>query len=371
MSSVNNDSNAKLSERYAQQREQIIKSEEERLKNIRENYKEKIQTEEDSSEASINHISTTNKEREAYLRSQGQKNVQQIQEKTKTTLTNEQEQSNKKLSQIQNRTQENYKNLRDSGEKRIQETIKKNESEIQAQNENFETKSKTNKEQYQKEIAETHKKGDQTLTEENQRFEKNNIKQKNYQKTEMTELKAQHEAQKEEAIRNHEQQKQKQEVLFKKDSDRQKTEQQEKYLKSEEFYKAALSNQRDIFNRELATAQKNNAKKLNIYSEKQNDPFYSLSKINARFIDNDGAYIIAVKVPEHEIKNVDVIVQKDKLVVTGNRSWKDDIIEEGVRSATSRYETVREEFPIEKAIKEKAVVRTYRDGILKVVIPKA
>jgi HSP20 family molecular chaperone IbpA len=124
--------------------------------------------------------------------------------------------------------------------------------------------------------------------------------------------------------------------------------------------------------KELDAAKTTNMRALSKYEERKDDPFYSIAKLNTDFFDTDDAYVVQAKVPPHEIDNFDVVVQKERISVSGKRSWKDEMaLPNGGKIATNRYETIREDVPITKAIREKNVIRSYKDGVLKVIIPKA
>src|SRR5690606_11573115 len=157
--------------------------------------------------------------------------------------------------------------------------------------------------EYNEELSATHKRGDEALNLEKARFEKNQVKQKDYHESEMTDLQKQQELKKQESVKNHEQIKAKNETLYNEDLGRQKQEYLEKYSRNEQHYKEALQNQRKLFHRELDAAKTENVRQLDKYAGKENDPFYSLTKVNASFDDSENAYTVSVKVPEHEIKN--------------------------------------------------------------------
>ena len=89
-----------------------------------------------------------------------------------------------------------------------------------------------------------------------------------------------------------------------------------------------------------------------------------------QFREDQGFYYLDVMVPEHERKNVDVLVQKDKLVISAQRGFENRA-ENGDNVINSNsYESFRKEIPFKARVHDKLVTKDYANGVLSVKIPK-
>ncbi len=86
--------------------------------------------------------------------------------------------------------------------------------------------------------------------------------------------------------------------------------------------------------------------------------------------DEGALYQVALKVPEHELKNIKVHVQPDRITVSGARKFEQELQYEGEKLATNNYQTMRQEFQLPVPADKDLVRREYIDGVLLVTAPK-
>jgi hypothetical protein len=113
MSSIDNAeksrSNAALSQKYAQQRDDIVRTEEDRLKNLREGYQKKAQEEQQHGQAYVNHIKADNDQRANELKNQGRQRDEDLRKDV--------EQKNKVVQEVQSEEYKRVKEAKDQNQK--------------------------------------------------------------------------------------------------------------------------------------------------------------------------------------------------------------------------------------------------------------
>ncbi len=132
----------------------------------------------------------------------------------------------------------------------------------------------------------------------------------------------------------------------------------------------AYSNQGLSLGRELINQKEKFLQASDKYSNKESDPFYQIRNNSAQFSETPGAYVLKAKVPEHEKDNIHVKVKGDRVILTGNRSFSDQVADGDHVISTSNVQTFHEHFDIPKKVKEADIMKSYENGVLTVVIPK-
>jgi HSP20 family molecular chaperone IbpA len=151
----------------------------------------------------------------------------------------------------------------------------------------------------------------------------------------------------------------------------QQAEFERKYEKNQNMARESYTNQGLNLERELINQKKQFLKAADKYTgDKHSDPFYQIRDNSTDFSETSGAYVLKAKVAEHEKDNVNVRVKNDKVTLTGNRNFNDEIREGSKLVRTHNVQTFHEQFPLEKKIKENEVIKNYDNGVLTVIIPK-
>lgn len=147
----------------------------------------------------------------------------------------------------------------------------------------------------------------------------------------------------------------------------------EKELKNQnEHFQSTFKNNEAAQNKSLQTQNekyekqiKESARKFLVateaYKNKEDDPFYKVQDRGSTLLDRGNYYVLKAYVPEHEKDAVKVIIEKDKAIVSGERSFKDKIKDDEKTVSTNSFQTFREEFPFEKAVLTEGMTRE-RDG---------
>lgn len=325
------------------------------------------------------HFETQQQEVQTVNRQKIQKNQKETAELLKSLMETQQQKEhlekvahNQRVAEFDNQTKAQLQKTKERGEIDLQKVKQENNTKFLAQDKQFREKESELKKTHSDEIQRIHKEGDHLLFQEKTRLE-----------SDRNRLNAQHKTALENEIKNFQIRKNQQEtaytnLLAKNDEVFRKNlkTQKESYEKQVEVNKAlnqeVLDNQNSMFRRELIRRKSQLMDGLSKYANVGQDPFYKIPDMNAELIENEDRYTLKARIPEHERGNVDVRVQKDKIVLSGKREFSEDLSseDESQRLKTSNYQTYRQEFRLAFPIYERAVTETYENGVLTVTIPK-
>ena len=173
---------------------------------------------------------------------------------------------------------------------------------------------------------------------------------------------------------------------------RQQTQYNEKLQKEEEFYQGQLKTQqkeysgrfeeRDRWNKasfqnqdkrlteEMFKLKREFVSTANFYEDRKQDPFYQLVDFDADFSEGEAFYEVKAKIPEHEMKNVRVHIQPEKVTLQAARKHEQEFNNENEKIGSNISQTIRQEFAFNQPAEHEAAVKTFKDGVLTVTIPK-
>ena len=141
--------------------------------------------------------------------------------------------------------------------------------------------------------------------------------------------------------------------------------------KNDEVHKDSLFNQREKYARALYQQQREFDSKFDKVSARKDDPFYSVQSFDAKLEDHDDHYVVRAQVPAHEREHVDIRVKDGKVALSASRQIAQKRDDEGVKIASSSYQTWRQDIPLKAAIYREGVTKTIEpDGSIVVKIPK-
>jgi len=92
--------------------------------------------------------------------------------------------------------------------------------------------------------------------------------------------------------------------------------------------------------------------------------------IDAKFEEGAGFYEIEAVIPEHEMDNFKVRVQKDKISIFATRQHEQEFVKDNEKVGSQNAQTVRQEFSLLHPADPDQVVQTYDNGLLIVTVPK-
>ena len=87
--------------------------------------------------------------------------------------------------------------------------------------------------------------------------------------------------------------------------------------------------------------------------------------------ENEKEYLISAELPGMEIKDVDITLTEGILTVKGEKKNEKEDKEEDYHRIERRYGSFHRSFRIPGRVKPDKVNATYKDGILKLTLPKA
>src|SRR5690606_20555243 len=106
------------------------------------------------------------------------------------------------------------------------------------------------------------------------------------------------------------------------------------------------------------------------FDHAESDPFYRMKELETQLEENENFFVFRAKVPEHERKNIDVIVKENEIVVSGQRHFEEKVDKGGRIIATNTSQSLREKIPLKHPVVADAVDKQYENGFLTVRIPK-
>jgi HSP20 family protein len=86
--------------------------------------------------------------------------------------------------------------------------------------------------------------------------------------------------------------------------------------------------------------------------------------------ENDNEIVVKVEVPGMKAKDIDVRIENNVLMLKGERRFEKETKEENYHRVEREYGSFSRAFALPVAVKEDNVKAEYKDGILKIVLPK-
>ena len=123
------------------------------------------------------------------------------------------------------------------------------------------------------------------------------------------------------------------------------------------------------------------------------DPFRELNTLNERFdrfmgkdwntamstttwnpsvdiFENENEIVLKAELPGMEAKNIEVKLENNVLMLKGERHFEKEAKEENYHRIEREYGSFSRSFSLPTAVKDENVTAEYKDGILKIVLPK-
>ena len=112
--------------------------------------------------------------------------------------------------------------------------------------------------------------------------------------------------------------------------------------------------------------------KLEAYSERSKDPFYRTMDAGMNLRENDDAYVLTAKIPEHERKGVSIAMRGNEIVLSGYRRNEERLKKEGGgQQETHSFQSFSESFQLAHPVDANRIARTFDGDELIVLIPKS
>ena len=86
--------------------------------------------------------------------------------------------------------------------------------------------------------------------------------------------------------------------------------------------------------------------------------------------ENDSDIVVKVEVPGMNAKDIGVRIENNVLMLKGERKFEKETKEENYHRVEREYGSFSRSFALPTAVKEEKVTAEYKDGVLKIVMPK-
>jgi HSP20 family protein len=356
--------------KVAQQNQEVSEKGRERISNLRANYEQRIQDLEDKE------IKRYHQVRDSYSKQRAAETAS-----FKDAMVKEKEGHAREIGRIHEKqsgdqkvlkakTHETLEQERNLSEKRIRETKSGNQAQLKLERDRFAATENKMMEDHSKELKRLE---DETRAEMNgsrSKLEQDKKIQEEEFNRQTQQLKERHELQRKNLIQIQLKERETAELAHQQRLGGQLERFEEKFSKNDQMARSAYTNQAVNLSKELYNQKNKFIKLADKYKDKDGDPFYQIRDSRTKLSESGNAYVFEARIPEHEKGNVDVRVKNNKIILSGNRSFNDQISEGGRTVQTNNVQTYHEHYDIPMRVKENEVVKTYEDGVLKVVIPK-
>lgn len=309
------------------------------------------------------------------------KQLEQARQLTQQEIRDFEKQTEQKIEQVRLETQENlakakekyqqeYQRTTSRGEQRVASQRKQNEETIHFEVErgrNAIERLRTNNE---KEHSELYARGEKKIN-ETAELQNNKLKRLNEDAAESLERQEKQWVSKEQRLQNEYVEK----TTHNKQALQDELKNQNKrfqslYTKNEHAQKESLGLQQQRYAKQLNETRKDFMVEASRYNDKADDPFYKIEDRGSYIRENPDFYILRAYVPEHEKDSVKVTIQNDKATISGQRSFKDKVEEDGKTITGATFQTFREEFPFEKPVITEGMTRERQGDWVVYTIPK-
>ncbi|XGC81838.1 hypothetical protein ACES2L_05000 [Bdellovibrio bacteriovorus] len=401
---------AELNAEYARKKKKLVQDNEEQINDLKEYYGEKKDAVSAQNEAAINHIQKRQKEmnlkateerdrlnssyknkaqamqktyddklaatregREAQIRraqSSTHEKVREIENDAQARIEDVRLQSSVELEKAKGKFNKEMKQINEYSEKRLDQQRQMNDLSLKGEIERGREVHDEVRARNEKEHTELRQRGEVMITEEKQK------QSTQLQRIDETAAQRQEKIEKNWASREERANKlysQKIAENKKANEDQLRTQSnrfQSLYAKNEYAQRESLDIQNQRYLRQLAETRKDFVRASEKYADKENDPFYKVEDRGSRISESPNFYVLKAFVPEHEKDAVKVTIQNDKATVSGQRSFKDKIEEDGKITSSANYQTFREEFPFDKPVITEGMTRERQGDWVIYQIPK-
>lgn len=291
-------------------------------------------------------------------------------EQQQKAFTAEREQETHELDTMKKLMGDQYQKQKVSGELKLNSQEKENRKNLETAIEKGTKEDEILRKNYDTQIKQIHQEGIKEVGVQKDHYTKQLGSQKEFYENEILTREEKHadELQKEDVVNR--QKLVLQDEEHKKMLKNQREEFNTIFNKNDQVNKDSLANQHTRLVDAFVKQKSNLLERFDKYPTAKDDPFYKMKDFETRLHENSNFYFVETKVPEHEKHNIDVIVKDDRVIVTGQRLFKENVKNEDRQLSTNSSQSFREVIPLKHPTLPKAVEKTYANGMLKVSIPK-
>ncbi len=331
----------------------------------------RLQAEQESGRTAVAQTKTQTTEQLEATRRQGSETLVQMRHEQQKQLEGERLSANRTVGQMRDKNHASIDQMRIDGEKRRNSLDSSQAEQLQKSRERFlETNEKVQKE-YSNETQRVQSEGEAEIDSRKTGIRVDLKKQDEEYKTEKkTREEAAFKAEKRAHVELREKISER-ERLHEATLKEQQGDFETRRTRNDVTHKDSLGNQRNKYSQALYQQQREFDGKFSKVSDRKDDPFYSLQSFDARLEDNADHYVVRAQVPAHERDHVDIRVKDGKVALSASRQMEEKRNDEGVKVASSAYQTWRQEIPLKMPIYREGVTKSIDpDGSIVVKIPK-
>jgi HSP20 family molecular chaperone IbpA len=146
---------------------------------------------------------------------------------------------------------------------------------------------------------------------------------------------------------------------------------EDQFIKLKTTHQEQIKNLESNANLQIESIRQETADKLTTYKNRQADPFYKMLNLNAKLFESDDGYMLKLRVPEYEQKDLSVVIKGENLVVMGQRRNEEIInLGRGVIQGTSAYQSYHQSFPLAWPVNANRLSKEMDGDLVIVRVPK-
>ncbi|NDG84152.1 MAG: hypothetical protein EBX52_03830 [Proteobacteria bacterium] len=123
-------------------------------------------------------------------------------------------------------------------------------------------------------------------------------------------------------------------------------------------------------NREIGKKIFESSERISRYESQKLDPFYQLKRFDSEMQETPDSYVLTVRVPEHERRNLRIQATPQDIQLIGIRASERDLALDGHTLSSRSHQTISEKFNLPAPVDARAVTREETAGEVRFTIPK-
>jgi HSP20 family molecular chaperone IbpA len=131
-----------------------------------------------------------------------------------------------------------------------------------------------------------------------------------------------------------------------------------------------LSALEEATNRELNKKLLDTSTRLSRYESQKSDPFYQLQRFDSDLQETPDAYVLKVKVPDHERKNLRIQATGQDIQLIGIRTSDRELSADGRTLSSRSHQTISEKFNLSSPVDARAIQREEQGEFVQFTLPK-
>lgn len=346
-------------EALGESRKKLVARNEAQLGDIEATYRRKIAENQTKRRAELEEARENTQEKISQIEDAQNQRIEKVREDAHQEIKNVKDKFKDELTQTRSFTEKRLTAVREDNENSVKHELEKGRNAQEKLRTNLEKDYEKVNTHGQKTIAERKETQEKRYQRQEKEYEKNFEKQREEWSSREQGLNEQYQNRLHHSKKAYEQQLKTQHERF-----------ESIYDKNAAAQKEALQIQNTHLLKEQVELKKKFFKDNEKYAGKEEDPFYKLQERGNRLRENSDFYIIDAYVPEHEKDNIKVVIKNDAVSVSGKRSFKEEIDEEGRKLSTNNYQTFREQFDFEKPVITEGMTRERNGDYITFWVPK-